>query len=58
MYKLGMYGYPHTLIRNGYLYVIYSKRKEGIEVTRVALSELDQNFGSSDNESRSTKTNK
>ena len=58
MYKLGMYGYPHTLIRDGYLYVIYSKRKEGVEVTRVALSELDQNFGSSDNESKSTKTNK
>ncbi|MBE6633635.1 MAG: hypothetical protein E7620_04735 [Ruminococcaceae bacterium] len=40
MYKGGIYGYPHSLIHNGYLYVIYSKRKEAVEVTRVELRML------------------
>jgi hypothetical protein len=40
MYKGGLYGYPHSLIRDGYLYVIYSKHKEEIEVTRVDLRDL------------------
>lgn len=40
MYKSGIYGYPHALVQGDYLYVVYSKHKEAIEVTRVALSEL------------------
>ena len=40
MYKGGLYGYPHSLIADGYLYVIYSKRKEAVEITRVPLSAL------------------
>lgn len=40
MYKGGIYGYPHTLIHEGYMYVIYSKRKEAIEVTKFKLDQL------------------
>lgn len=38
--KDGEYGYPHTLIHDGYLYTIVSRQKEAVEVLRVALSEL------------------
>ncbi len=38
--KGGEYGYPHTLIHDGRLYVIVSRQKEAVEVLRVALSEL------------------
>ena len=37
----GSYGYPHTLIQDGYLYVIVSRQKEAIEVLRVSLAKLD-----------------
>lgn len=40
LYKGGIYGYPHSMVQDGYLYVIYSKRKETIEITRVSLSSL------------------
>ena len=40
LYKGGVYGYPVSLVHDGYLYVIYSKHKEAIEVTRVALSDI------------------
>lgn len=40
MYKGGVYGYPHAIVEDGYMYVVYSKHKEVIEVTRIALSEL------------------
>ena len=40
MHKGGLYGYPHTLVHDGYMYVVYSKQKEVIEVTRFALSQL------------------
>ncbi len=40
MYKGGLYGYPHTLIHEGYMYVIYSKRKETIEVTKFSIDQL------------------
>lgn len=40
LYKGGVYGYPVSLAHDGYLYVIYSKHKEAIEVTRVALSDI------------------
>jgi hypothetical protein len=39
-WKGGEYGYPHSLIRDGCLYVIVSRQKEAVEVLRVALSEL------------------
>lgn len=40
MYKGGHYGYPHTLIHDNYMYVIYSKGKETIEVTKFSLDQL------------------
>lgn len=40
MYKNGLYGYPHTLVHDDFMYIIYSKRKEVIEISRVALSDL------------------
>lgn len=39
-WKGGEYGYPHTLIRDGFLHAIVSRQKEAVEVLRVALSEL------------------
>ena len=38
--KGGLYGYPHTLVHDGYLYVIYSKRKEKIEISRIRLEDI------------------
>ena len=38
--KGGQYGYPEVLIRDGYMYVFYSKQKEVMELTRVALSDI------------------
>ena len=38
--KGGLYGYPHSLVHNGYLYVIYSKHKEEIEITRICLDDI------------------
>ena len=39
--KGGEYGYPHTLIHDGHLYVIISRQKEAVQVSRVALADLD-----------------
>lgn len=41
LHKGGEYGYPHTLVHDGWLHVIVSRQKEAVEVLRVALSELD-----------------
>ena len=38
--KGGDYGYPHTLIHDGALHVIVSRRKEAVEVLRVPLAAL------------------
>ena len=38
--KEGEYGYPHTMIHEGYLYVIISRQKEAVEVLRVVLSDF------------------
>ena len=38
--KGGEYGYPHSLVHDGYLYVIVSRQKEAVEVLRVALADL------------------
>jgi len=40
LWKGGQYGYPHTMIDKGYLYVIISRQKEAIEVLRIAISQL------------------
>lgn len=40
MFKGGHYGYPHTLVHDGYLHVIYSVMKEEIRVVRLSLSLL------------------
>ena len=39
-YKGGLYGYPHTMVHDGYLYVIISLRKEAVAVLRVATSQF------------------
>ena len=39
-WKGGIYGYPHTLVHEGYLYIIYSLRKEGVGLTRLALADI------------------
>ena len=38
--KGGEYGYPHTLLHEGCLHVIVSRQKEGVEVLRMAVTEL------------------
>ncbi len=40
LFKGGAYAYPHSIVHTGYLYVIYSMRKERIEVTKLNLNEL------------------
>ncbi len=40
LFKGGCYAYPHSIIHDGYLYVIYSMKKERIEVTKLSLDEL------------------
>lgn len=40
LWKGGQYGYPHTMILNGYMYVIVSRVKESIEVIRFKLNQI------------------
>lgn len=40
MHKVGEYGYPHSLVHDGVLYVMVSRRKEAVEVLRVPLAAL------------------
>jgi hypothetical protein len=40
LWKGGQYGYPHTMIHKGYMYIIVSRQKEAIEVLRVSLHQL------------------
>ncbi len=40
MHKVGSYGYPHSMVHDGYLYVIFSRQKEAIEISRVALRDI------------------
>ncbi len=37
LWKEGQYGYPHTIIYNGYMYVIISRQKEAVEVIRFSI---------------------
>lgn len=40
LWKGGQYGYPHTMIHEGYMYIIVSRQKEAIEVLRFKLNQL------------------
>jgi hypothetical protein len=40
LWKGGQYGYPYTMIKNGYMYIIISRQKEAIEVLRFQLKQL------------------
>ncbi len=40
-WKDGEYGYPHTLVHDGFLHVIVSRQKEAVQALRVDLSDLD-----------------
>jgi len=40
LWKGGQYGYPHTMIDGGNMYVIISRQKESIEVLRFPLAQL------------------
>lgn len=42
LWKGGQYGYPHTIISKGYMYVIVSRVKESIEVIRFRIDQLHQ----------------
>ncbi|MHC4982748.1 MAG: exo-alpha-sialidase [Planctomycetota bacterium] len=38
--KTGQYGYPHTMIHDGFLYVIVSRLKEAVEVIRASIDQF------------------
>lgn len=40
-WKSGEFGYPYSIVHDGYLYIIISRQKEAIEVIRFALSQLE-----------------
>jgi hypothetical protein len=40
LYKGGQYGYPHTMVYNGRMYVIISRQKEAIELIRFKMDQL------------------
>lgn len=40
LWKGGQYGYPHTALHDGYMYVIISRQKESIEVIRFKTDQL------------------
>ena len=40
MHKGGQYGYPHTMVDDGWLYVIISRRKEAVEVIRTPIAKV------------------
>lgn len=42
LWKGGQYGYPHTMIDGGYLYIIVSRQKESIEALRVPVSQVNK----------------
>ena len=44
LYKGGQYGYPHTLVWKGYMYVIISRQKEAIEVIRFKRDQLNSDI--------------
>ncbi|MBS1915139.1 MAG: exo-alpha-sialidase [Bacteroidetes bacterium] len=40
LWKDGQYGYPHTIIYDGMMYVIISRQKEAVEVIRFDIGQL------------------
>jgi hypothetical protein len=40
LWKNGQYGYPVTMVHDGYMYVIISRQKEAIEAIRFKLNQL------------------
>lgn len=40
LWKGGQYGYPFTMLLNGYMYVIVSRQKEAIEIIRFKVNQL------------------
>ncbi len=40
LWKGGQYGYPHTIIKDGYMYVIISRQKEAVEIIRFTLNQI------------------
>ncbi|MBB6112656.1 exo-alpha-sialidase [Mucilaginibacter lappiensis] len=40
LWKGGQYGYPHTIVYNGYMYVIISRQKEAIEILKFSLNQF------------------
>ncbi|WP_190295414.1 exo-alpha-sialidase [Mucilaginibacter rubeus] len=40
LWKGGQYGYPHTIVYNGVMYVIISRQKESIEALKFDLKQL------------------
>ncbi|MEW6753798.1 MAG: exo-alpha-sialidase [Candidatus Latescibacterota bacterium] len=40
LHKMGEYGYPHTLLHDGWLCVIASRQKEAVEVLRTPLAQV------------------
>jgi hypothetical protein len=40
LWKGGQYGYPHTIIHDGFMYVIISRQKEAVELIRFKLKQL------------------
>lgn len=44
LWKGGQYGYPHTIIYDGFMYVIISRQKEAVEVIRFKLNQVPGNL--------------
>ncbi|MEO6720048.1 MAG: exo-alpha-sialidase [Ferruginibacter sp.] len=42
LWKGGQYGYPHTMVKDGYLYIIVSRQKEAVEILRLDLKQLSR----------------
>jgi len=40
MHKAGIYGYGHTMIHDGWLYVIFSIQKEQVAVLRMTCEDV------------------
>ncbi len=40
LWKGGQYGYPHTMVYKGYLYIIISRQKEAVEIIRLRTNQL------------------
>jgi len=41
LYKGGVFGYPEVLIDGDYMYVVYSLKKESMEILRIPMTALD-----------------